>query len=226
VTLAFGAVTIGQAPRPDITADILAVLGKEYSVIERGALDGLSAAGIARLYPQPGQDVLVTRLTDGSVVQVAERHITPLVQQKVNGLFEEGIPLVVLLCTGDFPGFQANGVVLRPQELVNDAAAVLAKGKLTGVLCPTPAHILQMKRQWSAVLGAEPRVRAASPYLGMAEVEPAVRELKQAGVQVVILDCIAYTLEIKTHVQNIIGAEVLLPRSLAAEAIREYFERV
>ena len=216
----FGAVTIGQAPRPDITGDVLAILGSGYRVVEYGALDGMTGEEIARLKPLPGDDVLVTRLADGRIVQLAERNITPLVQQKVKNLFDQGIKVVVLLCTGHFPGFKANGVVLRPQKLLNDAAATLGRGKLAGVLCPTPEHIPQMKRQWSAILGAEPQVKAVSPYLGMAGVEQAARELREAGVQVVVLDCIAYTLEMKTRVQEITGSEVLLPRSLAAESIK------
>lgn len=220
----FGAVTIGQAPRPDIVSDILAALGQDYSAVERGALDGFSAQEIAALSPQPGEDVLVTRLADGSAVQCAERHITPLVQEKVNGLFAEGIAVVVLLCTGHFPGFEAGGPVLRPQELINEAAAGLGRGRLVGVLCPTPQHIPQMQRQWSAVLGAQPLVRAASPYLGAAGAAPAARELKQAGAGLVVLDCIAYTLEIRRCVQQITGVETLLPRSLAAESIKRLME--
>ena len=220
MTKIFGAVTIGQAPRLDITGDILAILGSDYRVVERGALDGMAGEEIEQLRPLPGDDVLVTRLTDGRIAQLAERRITPLVQQKVNSLFDQGITVVVLLCTGHFPGFKANGVVLRPQELLNNAAAVWGRSRLTAVLCPTPEHIPQMKRQWSAILAAEPQVKAVSPYLGMAGVEQAARELREACVQLVVLDCIAYTLGMKTRVQEITGTEVLLPRSLAAESIK------
>ena len=222
----FGAVTIGQSPRPDITADILAVLGPDYRVVERGALDDLTRAEIDRLAPNPGEDVLVTRLRDGSEVQAAERHITPLVQQKVNELFAEGVPVVVLLCTGHFPGFTANGPVLRPQELINQGAADLGRGKKVGVLCPTPEHIPQMKRQWGQVLGSEPLVMAASPYHGISAVEQPAFAMKEAGVQVVAMDCIAYSLALKERVEQITGARELLPRTLAAEAIRAYFDEI
>ena len=222
----FGAVTIGQAPRPDITADILAVLGPDYRVVERGALDGLTRVEIDRLAPNPGEDVLVTRLRDGSEVQAAERHITPLVQRQVNELFAEGAPVVLLLCTGHFPGFTANGTVLRPQELINEAAARLGRGKRVGVLCPTAEHIPQMKRQWGQVLGREPLVMAASPYHGINGVEQPAFAMKTAGVQVVAMDCIAYPLVLKERVEEITGAQVLLPRTLAAEAVRTYFDKL
>lgn len=38
--LLLGAVTIGQAPRTDVTADIAPLLGPNVRVIEAGALDG------------------------------------------------------------------------------------------------------------------------------------------------------------------------------------------
>ncbi|MEM5774154.1 MAG: AroM family protein [Anaerolineaceae bacterium] len=220
----FGAVTIGQAPRPDITADILVVLGPDYRALERGALDGLTRAEINRLAPNPGEDVLVTRLREGSEVQAAERHITPLVQQKVNELFAEGVPVVLLLCTGHFPGFTASGPVLHPQELINEAAAKLGDGKRVGVLCPTQEHIPQMLRQWGQVLGREPLVMAVSPYHGMGGVEQPASAMKKAGVQVIAMDCIAYPLALKQRVEEITGAQILLPRTLAAESIRAYFD--
>jgi protein AroM len=222
----FGAVTIGQSPRPDILDDILAVLGPGTRAVERGALDGLSRAQIDRLAPQPGapicgENVLVTRLADGSEVTVAERHLVPLVEEKANALFDEGIGAVVLLCTGQFPGFPVKGVLLRAQDLIDEAAAENGRGKRVGVLCPTPQHIPQMRRRWAGVLGVEPQVVCASPYHGAGGVEQAARVLKDAGVQVVVMDCMAYNLETRARVREITAAQVLLPRALAAEGIKK-----
>jgi protein AroM len=76
---------------------------------EAGALDGLSKEEIAKLAPAEGDYVLVTRLADGSSVQVAEH-------------FRNGIPLVFLLCTGEFPGFETGGLLIRPQKVWYQAA--------------------------------------------------------------------------------------------------------
>ena len=100
-----GAVTIGQSPRSDVIADIRPILGSEVDVVEAGALDGLTKEEIAKLFPKEGDYVLVTRLRDGTSVKVAERYITPLLQDKISNLFESGIPVVLLLCTGNFPNF-------------------------------------------------------------------------------------------------------------------------
>src|SRR6266581_3769648 len=46
--------------------DKAAILGSGVTVRERGALDGLGRAEIAALAPRPGDDILVTRLADGT----------------------------------------------------------------------------------------------------------------------------------------------------------------
>ncbi len=65
-----GAITVGQAPRTDVTADILPLLG-DCQLLERGGLDGLSRQEIAAFAPEPGDYVLVSRLADGSSVTFA-----------------------------------------------------------------------------------------------------------------------------------------------------------
>ena len=65
----FGTITIGQAPRADITPILQAALPAGVRARHVGVLDGLSAGDIASRYaPQPGQPLLVTRLLDGNSV--------------------------------------------------------------------------------------------------------------------------------------------------------------
>src|SRR2546422_953146 len=73
-----GMVTIGQAPRVDVVPAMADVLGPDVEIIERGALDGLGGDEIAQLAPESDDEVLVTRLTDGSSVFVGKRGVTPL----------------------------------------------------------------------------------------------------------------------------------------------------
>ena len=215
----FGAVHIGQAPRPDETVDMLAILGEGYRIVEAGALDGLDAAQIAHMKPQPGEDVLVT-LANGIEVQVAERYITPLVKQKVNGLLVQGIPLVVLMCTG-IPHFETRGKLVWSMELLNQAAVMLGRGRRVGVLTPTPEHIPQVTRNWGQLLGTTPVIQAVTPYHGVKGVQEAALKLKSAGVELVVMDCMAYTLEMQACVREIAGVPALLPRSLAARMVKE-----
>lgn len=222
MTKTFGTVTIGQAPRTDVTGEMLAIIGEGWDIVEAGALDGMTREEIDRLAPRPGEDVLVTRLADGSTVMVAERHITPLVQERVNALFDRGLPLVVLLCTGAFPQFETRGLLLRPQEILYHAAASLGRGRRVGVLTPTPDHIPQVARLWADVLGAAPIVIAASPYQEtLGALEGAAQWLKEDGVELAVLDCIGYTREMQLLVREVSGAPALLARGLAARVVKE-----
>ena len=59
-------VTIGQAPRVDITPDMMQGLDAEYDITEFGALDGLTKEEVARLAPKGGEECLVSRMTPKS----------------------------------------------------------------------------------------------------------------------------------------------------------------
>ena len=63
-----GLVTIGQAPRTDVVPDMAAILGPGVEIREAGALDGLARVEIDRLAPTGDDEILVTRLTDGTAV--------------------------------------------------------------------------------------------------------------------------------------------------------------
>ena len=88
-----GLVTIGQSPRVDVVPDMAAILGSGVTVRERGALDGLGRAEIAALAPRPGDDILVTRLADGTAAFVAKRHIVSRVQAAIGELERAGVTM-------------------------------------------------------------------------------------------------------------------------------------
>ena len=216
-----GTVTIGQSPRVDVVPEMLSLIGPHVEVVEAGALDGLSKEEIAKFTPQKGDYVLVTRLTDGSSVQVAEQYITPRITEKINEHFKKGIPLVLLLCTGEFPGFETGGLLIRPQKVLYNAVAAVAEGRRLAVLTPSPDQVDQAERRWNTV-GKEVKAVPASPYVaGMAAAEKAARELKEWGAQLTVLDCMGYTMEMQKLVREITGKPVILARGIAARTVAE-----
>ncbi|HPF86127.1 MAG TPA: AroM family protein [Aminivibrio sp.] len=216
-----GTVTIGQSPRTDVIPDVASILGPDIEIREAGALDGLSPEIIASFAPQEGDYVLVTRLADGTSVQVAEQHITPRIHEKIAEHFTDGIPVVLLLCTGEFPDFETGGLLIRPQKVLFNAVAAVAKGMRIGILTPSPEQVDQSENRWGSL---SPFVRAvpSSPYVNSMEAaRTAAEELKEWKAEITVLDCIGYTLAIRSLVREITDRPALLARGVAASMVKE-----
>lgn len=216
-----GTVTIGQSPRTDVIPDVASILGPDIEIREAGALDGLSPEIIASFAPGEGDYVLVTRLADGTSVQVAEQHITPRIHEKIAEHFTDGIPVVLLLCTGEFPDFETGGLLIRPQKVLFNAVAAVAKGMRIGILTPSPEQVDQSENRWGSL---SPFVRAvpSSPYVNSMEAaRTAAEELKEWKAEITVLDCIGYTLAIRSLVREITDRPVLLARGVAASMVKE-----
>lgn len=214
-----GAITIGQAPRTDITPDLRAFLGEDVEIIEAGALDGFSADSVGALAPQPSDTVFVTRLRDGSGVRVAGRHIEPLLQRRFTEL-EDRVGAFMLLCTGTFAPFQTSRPILYPERIMFSLVRAIAPESHVGIVTPDPQQIAEQRSRW---LGVVPRatVVSQSPYRKDMTVEGAARELAEANVDIIVLDSLGYSLAMKELVRRVTDRPVLLPRSVLAKVAQE-----
>src|SRR5881628_309209 len=124
-----GLVTIGQSPRSDVVPEMAALIGPGIEVREAGALDGLKRSEIEALAPTGHDEILVTRLQDGSAVFVGEEKIVGLVEQRIAALERGGATLTALLCTGAFPRLRATRPVdsASPGPARHAARVVLAR---------------------------------------------------------------------------------------------------
>ena len=123
-----GLVTIGQSPRSDVVPEMAVVMGPGIAVREAGALDGLSRTAIEALAPAAGDEILITRLADGSPVFLGKEKIVGLVETRIAALEREGAALTALLCTGAFPRLRASRPLIQPHPVLlrHAAQAVLA----------------------------------------------------------------------------------------------------
>lgn len=215
-----GTVTIGQSPRIDVIPELRTILGVGVDVIEAGALDGLTLEEVKRLVPGPGDYVLVTRMADGTAVKIAEKHVLPLMQEKIDGLVRRGAGVVALLCTGEFPEFRCDKLLVVPQKVMLHVATAVAKGSRLGVMLPDADQVSQGILRWSAVTH-DGLVEPASPYGNPDAVDRAARRLREWGAGAIVMDCIGYTLAMKEKVREITGAPVILARSILARVLAE-----
>ena len=219
-----GAITIGQAPRVDITKDVLPLLPPSVTLKEYGALDEFSYEEILeRFAPAEGDEVLVSRMRDGRQVKFAERFVTPLVQEKINQAEREGADAIILFCTGVFPRFEHRVILLEPQPLFHSVVQKLADGKKIGLLVPMPDQIPQGYRFWGGS-GVDVAITSASPYLEFEKVRQAAEFFKGKDLAFICTDCMGYSVEMKRAIEEVTGLPVILPRTLVVRILNELFD--
>ena len=216
-TSAVGIVTIGQSPRTDVVPEIAALLPAGTPLIERGALDGVDRAGLARLAPAHGEAVLVSRLRDGTEVTLAETRVVPLVRGAVEHVTDRGAAVVAVLCTGSLDGIACPRPLLMPGPLVRNLVTAAACGRLA-VVVPAVGQIEAVRGEWSAA-AADVRVVAASPYGARSAVRRTATTLAAWHPDLVVLDCLGFDDAMKRTVAQVTGVPVILPRSVLAEAV-------
>lgn len=203
---------IGQAPRPDLAAEIAAAT-PGLPIAMRGALDGLSRAEIAQLAPRDGADTLFTILPDGASVSISKTAVT----QRMKAMLEETHGPVLLACTGAFKGLPERPGLVQPSAVLNGlAAALLPRGKL-GLFVPLP-------EQAEALGGSRARegltlaVHALRPHSDAATREAAMARMAQEKPDLLVLDCISYTRADKAAAVAALDCPVLLSVAVAAHA--------
>ena len=195
------AITIGQAPRVDITADILPLLPQHVTLREYGALDDFTLEEIeARFAPAEGDEV---------------------VQQKIDQAEAEGADATILFCTGVFPKFRHKKLFLEPQPLFHAAVQKLADGDKVGVLVPMEEQIAQGYQFWGKS-GVDVEIACASPYGAFDRVVEAAKAFKGRELAFLCTDCMGYSVAMKRAIEDETGLSVLLPRTLAVRILCEF----
>lgn len=214
-------ITVGQSPRTDMTCDLIPKLALNLELVEYGALDGLTLADIERdLAPEPGEEVLVSRMRDGQQATFSGDKVVALVQAKVDEAERDGCRAVIVLCTGSFPKLRHNVPLVFPQPLLHSCARALAGGRRIAVMVPEPSQAEQARERWSAS-GVDIDVVSASPYKGIDGVMSAARTLRGHDDAFLCLDCMGFTVAMRDAARRESGLDVLLPRTLVASVVSE-----
>ena len=216
-----GTLTIGQAPRADITPILDSHVDAAVPRRHAGVLDGLDGATIAgRFAARSGQPVLITRLLDGTSV-VIDREATEIAARaKVAMLEAEGCTTVLMLCTGTFAALHcAHARLVEPDRILPPAVAALAGADQVGIIVPLAEQIDSEAGKWAA-LGRPPLYAAASPYAtDEGALETAARDLAQRGARLVLMDCMGFVERHRAVVAAAAGLPVMLSNALIAKLV-------
>jgi protein AroM len=215
-----GVLTIGQSPRPDMTPEFAALMGDAFDIIEAGALDGLERAEIEAMKPHEEDTLLVTRMSDGAFVTVAEELIYSNLELQAKKLFERGAQAVILLCTGPIPSLNIDGAMIYPDSILVSTLKALAKGRRLGVLCPEEGQFEWMRARWQAV-SEDIFIEAAMPFDPTDSLVKSAQKLENTGAEFIIMDCMGYTLQMQAELRQAVKIPVILAKRLVASLVRE-----
>lgn len=214
-----GLVTIGASPREDIVASMFGSHPPD-SLVQSGALDDKSDNEIAALAPQNGESMLVTRRKDGREVHVAERRLLPHVQVAVEVVIARGATVVCILCTGEFRTISSRVRLVTPDRLVVSVVDALLPGGTLGILMPDAEQVPLVLEKWHA-RGRRVVTRPLSPFRGDDAVADAAAGLREAGADIVVLDCMAYSRQLCARVREQLDVPVILSNALTGSILRE-----
>jgi hypothetical protein len=216
-----GLITIGQSPRVDFTKDIIPMLSNDFLLLEKGALDDYDYDEVKEKFaPEEGDEVLVTLMRDGRQVNIAEKYIIPLIQNAIDELEKKNCNVILLMCTGKFPELKHKSILIKPQEIIPSIIKKISKHQKFGLIIPDAIQMAQMSDWWQ-FNPDQIIVKAASPYQSIEDLKQVAKELKEEKVDIIFMDCMGYTKEMREVVREIIRKPVIIPRTLIVGIINE-----
>lgn len=217
-----GTLTIGQAPRADITPILDTVLAPELQRLHAGVLDGLSREQITRDFaPEPGDALLITKLLDGTSVVIDRNRTERAAQAKLAMLEDAGCSTILMLCTGHFESLRTKRArLIEPDRILPPTVAALVQDAQLGIIVPLAEQIASEAGKW-APLARAPLYAAASPYGSDGpSISDAAEALAERGAQILLMDCMGF---VERHRQEAAtaGLPVILSNALIAKIVSE-----
>jgi protein AroM len=215
----FGCLTIGQAPRDDVLWSMIPRVNNR-DVIQHGALDGLTLEQVKDLHPKDTEKPLVSRMRDGTEVLLSKGRLIPHLQSAVDRAVADGAEALVILCTGEFAGLNLPRPTIFPDRVLGGVVKALLTTGTIGVLMPHLGQMETMRKKWESpahhFIGA-----AASPYSAPDDLAALARRLADDGADLLVMDCMGYTAEMKASVSSAVGIPVILANRLIGRVIEE-----
>src|SRR5690625_571706 len=176
---------------------------------------------IALLAPTKEDQLLVSRLQDGSEVRLSKEKILPIVQDRIDELNDEGAHLILIACTGRFPIFTSKVEIIYPDFLLSHVVIGTFMNGTIGVIIPNENQKEMIENKWNKD-GFAIVHKASSPYTFSEEkFIQAIQTLEQKEIKTIVLDCFGYTNEMKQLAQKHTEKPIVLSRNIIYKLIAE-----
>jgi protein AroM len=218
-----GIAVIGQAPRDEIAAMFMRHLPAGTRVVLRGCLDALSQNEIDARPPIDDADALYSRLPNGLDVKLSKRHVVEHAPETLALLRRDGADALLFNCVGEFPPIPGDAGVVFPSRLLDAVATSLLPRGRVGLLVPIEEQVGVLSRKWSRP-GIEVAAEVLAPSADAGDARRAADALRRGRPDLIVLDCMSYTLETKHWVSGVTGTATLLAISVASRVLGELLE--
>jgi len=204
--------------------DLIAQLEPEVEVSLTGIMDGLTREEVEREFAfASGENYLIMEMPWNPNFQMSEATAQKYMLRRAEEHFQNGADTVMVLCTGDFERpASPRGLFLLPEDLMHGVMTGLQQKKL-GILVPEEDQIVWSMRQYAAL---NPVFRAASPFGSMEQLAAAAASFREEDVEVIVLDCMGYTVEMARIVAQESGKQVLVPRLILPKLLKSLLVQV
>ena len=144
-------------------------------------------------------------------------------QDQLNTLHNEGVAIVILLCTGNFSEWESlDGVLFPSRTVAAMVSGLLPKGKI-GVFSPLEEQCAQTKKRWKQ-RGYEVVSTSLSPNATANEATIAAKAMVNHAPDLLVFDCISYTRETKRIVSSKTSIPAILGISCAIRSAMELID--
>ena len=204
---------------PEMIAFVREHLDLGADLVVRGSQDSMTDDELRALSAGVEPNSYAETLEDGTTVHITREVVLEGLKDQTRNLLDDGCDAVMICCTLPWSELDAMAGVVTPYTILEDTAAAIAgAGGAIGVLQPVEAAMEEELEHWLALgerRGLDIRARHASPQLPgeeavfsddqFAEVARSLAE----GVDVIVMDCMAYTEQHRKVVAKASGKPVL-----------------
>lgn len=196
-------ITIGQAPRKDISKTYDKYFEGMDNVRQIGVLDGLTHdEAVSIVGAQPGEHVLTSRLLSGKSIVMSQEKVEKRLQSIIDKLEESNVDVISILCTGSFENLHTRKAqLIEAEKITIPYSKIKFEGRKIGIMVPLKSQISDSKAKWN--LGERCTMVSASPYMfDEQKFKEASLKLVRSGVDVIILDCMGYNSDIAGYISR------------------------
>lgn len=214
--------TIGVVPVSE-TLPLLTEHIPEEQIKQLSLLGNLSREEVQADYGVgPGEEDLLTLLSDNTIMHVSKHKIERALQGVVEVLDDQGYDVILLMSTARFSSLSArNSMLLEPERIIPPLVASIVDGHQIGIILPVPELLKYQHKKWQ-LLQNQPLFEMANPVHGSEQdLLDAGRKLLESGADMLVLDCLGYHQKHRDLLQKSLDVPVLLSNVLVARLLSE-----